>query len=44
MPSEDPDVQPNTLITNIFLESSKSTSYIQNAFQLFIPILQIGAV
>lgn len=33
----------NSLITNIFLEGSNSTSYIQNAFQLFIPILQIGA-
>lgn len=33
----------NALITNIFLEGSNSTSYVQNAFQLFIPILQIGA-
>ncbi|XP_035774452.1 protein FAM114A2-like [Anopheles albimanus] len=33
----------STLITNIFLEGSNSTSYIQNAFQLFIPILQLGA-
>ncbi|XP_058823619.1 protein FAM114A2 [Topomyia yanbarensis] len=33
----------NSLITNIFLEGSNSTSYVQNAFQLFIPILQIGA-
>lgn len=38
--SEDSD---NALITNIFLEGSNSTSYVQNAFQLFIPILQIGA-
>ncbi|XP_059612259.1 protein FAM114A2 [Phlebotomus argentipes] len=34
---------PNTLITSIFLEGSNSTSYVQNAFQLFIPILQLGA-
>ncbi|XP_055679213.1 protein FAM114A2 [Lutzomyia longipalpis] len=34
---------PNALITSIFLEGSNSTSYIQNAFQLFIPILQLGA-
>ncbi|XP_050088643.1 protein FAM114A2 [Anopheles aquasalis] len=33
----------STLITNIFLEGSNSTLYIQNAFQLFIPILQLGA-
>lgn len=33
----------NALITNIFLEGSNSISYVQNAFQLFIPILQIGA-
>ncbi|XP_058450718.1 protein FAM114A2 [Malaya genurostris] len=33
----------NSLITNIFLEGSNSISYVQNAFQLFIPILQIGA-
>ncbi|XP_058055522.1 protein FAM114A2 [Anopheles bellator] len=33
----------STLVTNIFLEGSNSTSYIQNAFQLFIPILQLGA-
>ncbi|ETN60037.1 hypothetical protein AND_008347 [Anopheles darlingi] len=33
----------STLITNVFLEGSNSTSYIQNAFQLFIPILQLGA-
>ncbi|XP_055312220.1 protein FAM114A2 [Sitodiplosis mosellana] len=40
----DPEIQSNSLITNIFLEGSKSTSYIQNGFQLFIPILQVGAV
>lgn len=39
-PGEDSD---SALITNIFLEGSNSTSYVQNAFQLFIPILQIGA-
>ncbi|GAB0097429.1 protein FAM114A2 [Sergentomyia squamirostris] len=41
-PDDDPD-DPNSLITSIFLEGSNSTSYIQNAFQLFIPILQLGA-
>lgn len=40
VPGEDSD---NALITNIFLEGSNSMSYVQNAFQLFIPILQIGA-
>lgn len=33
----------NSLITSIFLEGSNSTLYVQNAFQLFIPILQMGA-
>ncbi|XP_053658911.1 protein FAM114A2 [Anopheles marshallii] len=33
----------SALITNIFLEGSNSTSYVQNAFHLFIPILQLGA-
>ncbi|XP_041455030.1 protein FAM114A2-like [Lytechinus variegatus] len=30
----------NTIITNIYLEASNSTSYIQDAFQLLLPILQ----
>lgn len=34
---------PNGLITSIFLEGTNSTLYIQNAFQLFVPILQLGA-
>ncbi|XP_031631357.1 protein FAM114A2 [Contarinia nasturtii] len=42
--TSDPEIQTNNLITNIFLEGSKSTSYVQNGFQLFIPILQVGAV
>ncbi|XP_055716962.1 protein FAM114A2 [Phlebotomus papatasi] len=41
-PDEEAD-DPNSLITSIFLEGSNSTSYVQNAFQLFIPILQLGA-
>ncbi|KFB35979.1 AGAP004464-PA-like protein [Anopheles sinensis] len=41
--SESADESDNGLVTNIFLEGSNSTSYIQNAFQLFIPILQMGA-
>ncbi|CAG9782518.1 unnamed protein product [Diatraea saccharalis] len=36
--------QINNYITNIFLESGNSSTYIQNAFQLTLPILQIGAV
>uniref|UniRef100_A0A182JC86 Protein FAM114A2 n=1 Tax=Anopheles atroparvus TaxID=41427 RepID=A0A182JC86_ANOAO len=40
---ESGDESDNALITNIFLEGANSTSYIQNAFQLFIPILQMGA-
>jgi len=33
----------NASITNIFLEVYNSTSYVQSAFKLFIPILQVGA-
>ncbi|KAK3914375.1 Protein FAM114A2 [Frankliniella fusca] len=34
----------NLLITNVFLEASNSSSYIQDASQLLIPVLQLGAV
>ncbi|XP_071498371.1 protein FAM114A2-like [Diadema antillarum] len=34
----------NTIITNIYLEASNSTSYIQDAFQLLLPVLQDIAV
>lgn len=34
----------NSLITNIFLEAANSSSYIQDAFNLMIPVLQVGAV
>ncbi|CAH2055690.1 unnamed protein product, partial [Iphiclides podalirius] len=34
----------NGYITNIFLEAENSSKYIQNAFQLTLPIIQIGAV
>ncbi|KAK9738317.1 Protein of unknown function (DUF719) [Popillia japonica] len=34
----------NSLITNVFLEAANSSSYIQDAFQLLIPVLQVGAV
>nr|CAD7393548.1 unnamed protein product [Timema cristinae] len=34
----------NALITNIFLEASNSSSYIQEAFQLLVPVLQVGVV
>lgn len=35
--------ESSSLITSIFMEGSNSTSYIQKTFQLFIPILQMGA-
>lgn len=34
----------NTLITNVYFESANSTSYMKNAFQLLIPVLQVGAI
>jgi len=34
----------NGLITNIYYEAANSSSYIKNAFQLLIPVLQVGAV
>ncbi|GLH05032.1 Uncharacterized protein GBIM_10663 [Gryllus bimaculatus] len=34
----------NSHITNVFLEAANSSSYIQEAFQLLIPVLQVGAV
>ncbi|XP_052899937.1 protein FAM114A2 [Anopheles moucheti] len=43
MKDESGDDNDSALITNIFLEGSNSTSYVQNAFHLFIPILQLGA-
>ncbi|XP_060530257.1 protein FAM114A2 [Cylas formicarius] len=33
----------NELITNIFYEASNSCSYLHDAFQLLIPVLQVGA-
>ncbi|XP_013171735.1 PREDICTED: protein FAM114A2 isoform X2 [Papilio xuthus] len=36
--------QVSNHITNIFLEADNSCKYIQNAFQLALPIIQIGAV
>jgi hypothetical protein len=39
--SSDPDVIV-ALITNVFLEASNSSSYIQSAFQLLIPVLEVG--
>ncbi|KAM3966003.1 protein FAM114A2 [Aphomia sociella] len=41
---DDNKEQNNNYITNIFLEAGNSSTYIQNAFQLALPILQIGAV
>lgn len=43
LPSDNKE-QVNSYITNIFLEAGNSSTYIQNAFQLALPILQIGAV
>ncbi|KAK5644006.1 hypothetical protein RI129_007851 [Pyrocoelia pectoralis] len=34
----------NTLITNVYFESANSSSYLKNAFQLLIPVLQVGAI
>ncbi|KAL1509066.1 hypothetical protein ABEB36_003864 [Hypothenemus hampei] len=34
----------NENITNIFFEAGNSATYIQDAFQLLIPVLQVGAV
>ncbi|XP_033646335.1 protein FAM114A2-like [Asterias rubens] len=34
----------NPLITNIYLEASNSTSYIQDAFQLILPVLQMVSI
>ncbi|NXK49367.1 F1142 protein, partial [Chauna torquata] len=34
----------NPLITGVFLEASNSASYIQDAFQLLLPVLQISLV
>ncbi|XP_050355557.1 protein FAM114A2 [Nymphalis io] len=36
--------QINDYITNVFLEAGNSSKYIENAFQLTLPIIQIGAV
>lgn len=33
-----------SFITSIFLEASNSSTYIQDAFQLMVPVLQLGAV
>ncbi|XP_045778311.1 protein FAM114A2 isoform X2 [Maniola jurtina] len=41
--SEDKE-QINNYITNVFLEAGNSSKYIENAFQLALPIVQIGAV
>ncbi|XP_044747807.1 protein FAM114A2 [Coccinella septempunctata] len=32
------------LITNVFFEAANSSSYIQDALQLLIPVLQVGAI
>lgn len=35
--------ETSAMITSIFMEGSNSTSYVKKTFQLFIPILQMGA-
>ncbi|KAF5304564.1 hypothetical protein FQA39_LY09615 [Lamprigera yunnana] len=34
----------NDLITNVYFESANSSLYMKNAFQLLIPVLQVGAI
>ncbi|KAF2882347.1 hypothetical protein ILUMI_23831 [Ignelater luminosus] len=34
----------NQFITNVYFEATNSSSYIKNAFELLIPVLQVGAV
>lgn len=41
--STDPETV-NGYVTNIFLEASNSTSYIQDAFQLLLPVMQVVAI
>ncbi|XP_038596172.1 protein FAM114A2 [Tachyglossus aculeatus] len=40
---EKPDVL-NPLITGVFLEASNSASYVQDAFQLLLPVLEISLI
>ncbi|CAH0719000.1 unnamed protein product, partial [Brenthis ino] len=40
----DNEEQINNYVTNVFLEAENSSKYIENAFQLALPIVQIGAV
>nr|XP_022903131.1 protein FAM114A2 [Onthophagus taurus] len=42
--TEDDKTEVNELITNVFYEAANSTTYIKDAFQLLIPVLQVGAV
>ncbi|XP_041969690.1 protein FAM114A2 isoform X2 [Aricia agestis] len=42
--TEEDQQQVNNYITNVFLEAGNSSKYIENAFQLTLPIIQIGAV
>uniref|UniRef100_A0A1B6FJM3 Protein FAM114A2 n=1 Tax=Cuerna arida TaxID=1464854 RepID=A0A1B6FJM3_9HEMI len=41
--NKDP-IANSSMITNIFLEASSSSTYINNACQLLVPILQVGAL
>ncbi|XP_023931122.1 protein FAM114A2 isoform X2 [Lingula anatina] len=41
--SEDPD-SINPLITNVYLEAGNSATYIQDAFQLLLPVMQMAAL
>ncbi|KAG6440285.1 hypothetical protein O3G_MSEX001242 [Manduca sexta] len=42
--SADNKQQVNEYITNIFLEAGNSSTYLETAFQLALPIIQIGAI
>ncbi|XP_053399749.1 protein FAM114A2-like [Mercenaria mercenaria] len=40
----DDELKVNQLVTNIYLEASNSSSYIQDGFQLLLPVLQQAAI
>ncbi|XP_017772521.1 PREDICTED: protein FAM114A2 [Nicrophorus vespilloides] len=37
-------ISVNELITNVFFEAANSSRYIEDAFQLLIPVIQVGAI
>ncbi|KAL4230102.1 hypothetical protein ACF0H5_010487 [Mactra antiquata] len=40
----DDEIKVNHLVTNIFLEASNSSSYIQDGFRLLLPVIQQAAI